>query len=306
MSTRLNKSEFLLTYMIIITLACTVGGFFLGAGYMKSKMEAEQASALEAQKEQAKKERLLREQKLYSEQDFVRFYHSVYSPLLQLKQAHFQTMSQLPSLSQDAREDALDQLSKTAESTLNAVERDLPLAGSPLLAQAKASYEKSIRTYLDSIDQVLSDQNSNALAPDGIRPRLTLFTNSWLQAQGYLYKAVAMWESVYVNKMALPKQLPKNVTVSAWKEYPFHYRTYVAAEYLTQMKLYDAFNPEDLTARLDLLLRSQEASALGIKDISSAIRLLEATDAVRSGDFKELHPKLYNGLKVPELPLYRE
>ncbi|MFY0543017.1 hypothetical protein [Brevibacillus sp. H7] len=273
---------------------------------MKAKVETEQAAALEAQKEQAKKERLLREQKLYNEQDFIRFYYSVYAPLLKLKQAHFQTMAKLTEAQMEEREAALKQLAEETESILQAVEKDLALAGSPLLAQAKSHFEESLRSYLDGIDEALSDQNSNALNPDGLASRLNLFTNNWLKAQGYLYKAIAMWESVYVNKQALPKELPQTVSVALWKDYPFHYRTYVAAEYLAQMKVYDSFNPEDLTARLDLLFRSQEAATLGIKDVPSAIRLLEATDAVRSGDFKQLHPKLYAGLKAPEIPMYRE
>jgi hypothetical protein len=278
----------------------------LGAAYMKSKIEAEQAALLEAQKEQAEKERLLREQKLYNEQDFIRFYYSVYAPLLELKEAHFHTLARLPEQPRDAREQALDELSGKAKETLNALEKDLPLAGSPLLAQAKTYYEQSVRAYLDGIEHIRTEQNSNALTPDELQSRLTLFTNNWLKAQGFLYKALATWEAVYVNKHPLPKQLPQAVSVAAWKEYPFHYRTYLAAEYLSQMKLYDEFNPEDLTARLDMLLRSREATVLGIKEIPSAIRLLQATDAVRSGDFKQLQAKLYAGLQFPEMPIYRE
>ncbi len=77
MTKRLKKSEFMMAYMIIITLACTVGGFFCGAHYMKTSIEAEQAAAMEAKQKEAEKEKMLREQKLYSEQDFIRFYYAV-------------------------------------------------------------------------------------------------------------------------------------------------------------------------------------------------------------------------------------
>jgi|GEM_PF-680868 len=306
MTRRLRRSEFILVYMTIITLACTVGGFFLGAAYMKGKIQEEQAAVLEAEKQQAEKERLLREQKLYSEQDFIRYYHKVYAPLLDLKEAHFRTLAALDKRPQSSRADALDQLADKAKETLDLLEKDLPLAGSPLLAQAKSQYQQSIEAYLDSIEHLQTDQNRNALTTDGITSRLTLFADTWLKAEGSFYKAVATWESAYVYKTSLPKQFPQTVLLTQWKQYPFHYRVYLAAEYAARMKLFEAFQPEDLTARLDMLLRTQEASTLGIKDIPSAIRLLHATGAVHRGDFKQLKPKLYTGLQVPELPLYKD
>ncbi|MGG1659609.1 hypothetical protein [Brevibacillus sp. NRS-1366] len=90
MTKRLKKSEFMMAYMIIITLACTVGGFFFGAHYMKTKLETEQTAALEAKQKEAEKERLLREQKLYSEQDFIRFYYAVYAPVAGSEARSFQ------------------------------------------------------------------------------------------------------------------------------------------------------------------------------------------------------------------------
>jgi hypothetical protein len=305
MKKRLSKSEFILAYMIIITLACFVGGFFLGAGYMKAKMEAVQAAKAEAEKEQAEKERLLRERKLYSEQDFIRFYYGVYAPLLDLKQAHFATLEQLAGKPKDEQLSALKDLAKAAEETLEQVEKDVPLSTSPLLVQAHTNYRNSIRAYLDGIEQIRSDQNSNAFTPEGIASRLTLFTNSWLKAQGFLYQALATWESVYATKRPLPNTLPETVSIQQWKQYPFHYRTYLAAEYLAQMNWYEPFNPEDLAARLDLLFRSNEAQLLGIKDVQAAMRLLQASDAVRSGDFKQLQGKLYQNLMTPEIPIYR-
>lgn len=306
MTKRLKKSEFILTYMIIITLACFVGGFFLGAGYMKGKIHSEQVAATEAVKEQAKKEQLLKEQKLYKEQDFVRFYYGVYAPALEVKNAHFNTLENLSGKSEKEQLSLLKELIDLAENKLQAVEKDIALATSPLLAQAQSGYAQSLRTYLDGIEQIVSAKNSNAMSPETIQAQLTLFTNSWLKAQSDLYKSIAIWESAYVTKRSLPKELPSNVTAVQWNTFPFHYRTYIAAEYLASLRLFQAFNPEDLTARLDLLLKSNEAKTLGIKDVPAAIRVLQATDAVRVGDFKNNRVKLYTDLRVPEMPMYTE
>lgn len=304
MTKRLKKSEFMMAYMIIITLACTVGGFFFGAHYMKTKIESEQVAAMEKEKKEAEKERLLREQKLYSEQDFIRFYYAVYAPALELKQAHFNAMARWNGMEKKEQANSLKKLIKDAEQTLKKVEKDVALPTSPLLLQAHANFSNSVRAYLDSMEQVLSDQNSNALTPASIAARMTLFRNSWLMGQEQLYQSFATWESAYVVKQPLPKDLPMTVTAAQWKKYPFHYRTYLVAASLSADKQWKTFNPEDLTARLDMLFASNDAQSLGIKDVTGAVRLLNATDAIHFGDFKQLHSRLYSGLKTPEIPLY--
>lgn len=305
MTKRLKKSEFMMAYMIIITLACTVGGFFFGAHYMKTKLETEQAAALEAKQKEAEKERLLREQKLYSEQDFIRFYYAVYAPVLDLKHAHFGTMQTWGQMDKKEQAAALKRLGKMAEQTKKELEKNVPLPTSPLLIQAHQLFTDSIRAYLDSMEHVRSDQNSNALTPASIADRMTLFHTNWLLAQEKVYHSFATWESAYVTKQPLPKEVPSAVSTAQWKQYPFHYRTYLAAASMTSGKQWQNYNPEDLTARLDMLVESTDASTLGINDFAAAVKLLHATDAVHAGDFKELTTKLYSGLKAPEIPLYK-
>ncbi|GEB32677.1 MULTISPECIES: hypothetical protein [Brevibacillus] len=305
MTKRLKKSEFMMAYMIIITLACTVGGFFFGAHYMKTSIEAEQAAAMEAKQKEAEKEKMLREQKLYSEQDFIRFYYAVYAPVLELKQAHFETMANWGSLDQKARTDALKQLEKQADQTIKDLDKTVPLPTSPLLAQAHTQFTNSVRAYLDSMENIRSAQNSNASTPAVIASGLTLAQNSWLTAQEMVYHSVAAWESAYVEKKPMPKAAPATVSVEQWKQYPFHYRTYLAALFMSANKQWGSYNPEDLTARLDLLLASTESQTLGIKDVAAAVKVLNATDAVHAGDFKKLNGKLYSVLSTPEIPLYK-
>lgn len=304
MNKRLTKSEFLVAYMIIITLACFVGGFFFGARYMKAAIEEQQAAAAEAQKQAQEQEKMLREQKLYSEQDFIRFHYAVYAPLLELKQAHFDKMADWSRMDKQQRTDSLNQLAETAKETIKQLEKPVPLATAPLLIQSQSIFRDGVRAYLDSMEQLLSDQNSNALGPDEIASRLTLSQNSWLKGQELVYQALAAWESSYVTKQPMPKA-PMTVSIAQWKQYPFHYRTYLAAAALTHHQKWTAYNPEDLTARLDMLVSSNEWQSLGIRDVDAAIRLLTATGAVHGGDFKQLQIKLYPAVKTPELPIFR-
>lgn len=303
MNKRLSKSEFIFAYMIIITLACFVGGFFFGAYYMKSKIEAQQAAVLEQQKLEAERERQLREQKLYSEQDFIRFYYAVYAPVQELKRAHFEKMVAWPNLDKSAQKDALEQLVEAAKQTGKQLDKEVPLPTSPLLVQAHSQFNTGVRAYLDGMKQLLSDQNSNALSPAAISSRLSL--DGWFKGSEQFYHSLAVWESAYVTKQTLPKDVPANVSADQWKQLPFHYKTYIAAHSISAHKKWESYSPEDLTARLDLLFGSDDAKNLGIKDVDAAVRLLTATDAVHSGDFKEVQGKHYSSLKAPEIPLYR-
>lgn len=305
MTKRLKRSEFMMAYMIIITLACTVSGFFFGAHYMKTQMEAAQTAAMEAKQKVAEREQMLKQQKLYSEQDFVRFYHSLYVPLLNFRQAHFDTMAKWSTMDNEQKSDSLKQLSKLGKQTLKALEQDVPLPTSPMLLQAHSQFTNSIRAYLDSMEQVQSDQNSNALTPATIASRMTLSQNSWLTAQELLYHSFAAWESAYVVKRPLPIALPQTISISQWKDYPFHYRTYLAATLMSSEKQWKSFSPEDMTARLDKLLSSKEAQSLGIHDVKSAVQLLYATDAIHPGDFQQMSEKFYSRLQAPEIPLYK-
>ncbi|MGI6184843.1 MAG: hypothetical protein ACOYIL_00005, partial [Brevibacillus sp.] len=83
------------------------------------------------------------------------------------------------------------------------------------------------------------------------------------------------------------------------------YRTYLAATALTHHKQWTAYNPEDLTARLDMLMSSNEWQSLGLQDVNAALRLLTTADMVKVGDFKQLQLKLYPAVKTPELPIFR-
>ena len=303
MQKRLTKSDFMMAYMIIITLACTIGGFFFGAYYMKAEYESAMAAALEAEKQQAEKERFLKEQKLYNEQDFIRFHYAVYEPVLSLKSAHFQALENWAEADRQTREDSLDHLVQTAEETLDQLEKDVALPTSPLLLQAQENFRSSVRVYLERMEQLRSDQTSNALTRDEISAQLAGTQESWLKAQEQVYLSFATWESAYVLRKPLPQVNLQSVTVEQWKQYPLLYRTYLSSAAMTAKKEWPAFSPEDLTARLDNLLASGDASTIGIRDVTSAVGILYATDAIQPGDFKQMH-KNYAGAKVPEVPLF--
>jgi hypothetical protein len=219
MATRLKKSEFFISYSIIITLACFLGGFFLGAAYMKNYYEGELQAVAEAQKKQAQHEKMLREQKLYKDQDFVQFYYNVLIPITAFKDEHFEAFANMQTATPEERNAQLKNLEKLAKNHLQEVEEAAVSPTSPLLEQAKTAYVHSLRAYLDGIEKLRSVQNSNALTVEQLSatPELQPFVTNWFTAQNHLYHAIANWESSYVSKRAIPGDIPGTVSLQQWK-----------------------------------------------------------------------------------------
>ncbi|WP_019122928.1 hypothetical protein [Brevibacillus massiliensis] len=266
---RLKKTDYLLTYMIIITFASFIGGFFLGASVMKGKIYAEQA----VQSDRGT-------QNMYPDKDFITYYYNVYEPMQKFKAEYFRMNGQ-----QEA--DTSQKLQKLAKKTLQEVEKASVPETSPLLLQAKHEYIRSLKAYTE--DDGSSD-----------------FDTAWLRADADMYKAVATWEQLYVTKKSTSLQVPKSISFSQWKEYPFHYRNYISAEYLYQTKKLVDYRPVDLTAKLDSVIANDQAASLGWTDVPFAIRVLTTTDAVRTGDFSSLRKQVYPKVAFPEMPLFTE
>ncbi|MET3289557.1 UNVERIFIED_CONTAM: hypothetical protein ABID98_002127 [Brevibacillus sp. OAP136] len=307
MSNRLTRSEYLVTYMIIITLACFVGGFFLGAGVMKARIQSDLQASAKAEQEALEKERLLKEQKLYRDQDFIRYYYSITVHIQELKDKHFSTAAQFSGKTKSEQKALIKELQELAQTTRKELEGANIASTSQLLVDSKYAYINSLDAYRAGLDQLLEKLSLGSLTPDDLlmMRNQTGFINQWNAATALQYQAMATWEAVYVTKQqAVPKVQPAQVSPAQWKAYPYHMRNFLAAEALVKSQQFYPFYPEDLTARIDSVLQGETATTFGWKDIDQAARMLEATDAVRLGDFQSMRSQLYPDLKAPEIPTF--
>lgn len=306
MSKRLTKSEYLLTYMIIITFVCFIGGFFLGAGVMKARIQAEAEEMAKREQEQKEKEKLFQQQKMYRDQDFIRFYYGVQAHMRELKDKHFAVAQELDGKHRSEQISMIKDLLKMAETKQDELDKASLPETSPLLLDAKRAYQNSLGAYVLALEQIIDQMGTNSLSSDSfgsMRQHLG-FVNEWNHAQTLYYQAMALWESVYVTKKRFTQLQPQQVASTQWKAYPFHYRNYLAAQSMSQTKQFHPFYPEDLTSRIDSVVQTVSPDSLGWKDIAHATRILQTTDAVRLGDFMALKDKLYPELKSPEIPLF--
>lgn len=306
MSKRLTRSEYLVPYMIIITLACFIGGFFLGAGVMKARIQNELEATAKAEEAAKEREQMLKAQKLYRDQDFIRYYYSVSVHMNELKKKHFETSATLFDSAKSEQKDMLKELRALARAKEKELDATTIPSTSPLLVEAKQAYLGSMKFYQAGIDQLISQLSTGAVSADDLASMRIQpdFVNAWNQAQASEYKALAMWETVYITKQPLQQVQPSLVSLTQWKAYPFHYRNYLSALSISQSKRFHEFSPADLTSRIDNVLQSGSATSFGWKDIGQAARILEATDAVRKDDFLAMRTRLYPDLAAPEIPLF--
>lgn len=306
MGKRLNRADYFIAYMIIISLACFIGGFFLGAGVMKSRSQAEIEAITKEYTNKLNQDNLEKEKKLYKEEDFVSFYYNVLAPVEKFKAAHFTYQSSLENASgkeiKSLSSDAIDE----ADETLKAIEQVNVPDSSPLLKQAKQEYIQSLQAYMDGMNQMI-DGDTTEMTPQALTQHLETFKRKWLRAQADFYKAVAFWEEMYVTNKPLVRKISQtNISIEQWRSYPFHLRNYITSENLYRNNVMVPYQPEDITSRIDGVISANQAKALGWRDIPFAFRVLHATDAVRPGDFKSLKSKLYPGFKSPEIRFFTE
>lgn len=306
MGKRLNRSDYFIAYMIIISLACFIGGFFLGAGVMKSRSQAEIEAITKEYTNKLNLEQLEKEKKLYKEDDFVSFYYNVLAPLEKFKETHFAYQSNLATASTREMKSLFATAIDEADETLKAIEQVNVPDSSPLLKQAKQEYIQSLQAYMDGMNQMV-DGDTTEMTPQELAQQLETFKRKWLRAQADVYKAIAFWEEMYVTNKPLVRKISQNsISIEQWRSYPFHLRNYITSENLYRNNVLVSYQPEDITSRIDGVIAANQAKALGWRDIPFAFRVLQATDAVRPGDFKSLKNKLYPGFKSPELRFFTE
>ncbi|MNP65777.1 hypothetical protein D3C76_1614020 [compost metagenome] len=68
--------------------------------------------------------------------------------------------------------------------------------------------------------------------------------------------------------------------------------------------MYESYDPQDLTARIDDMIQSGNADSMNLTSIGTIINLLNRTDAVKENDFKKWKSKFYSQELLPQLPFF--
>jgi hypothetical protein len=267
MSQRMTRSDYLVVYLFIACMVVSLGTFFFGY-----KLGANQTIAkYEEIKINAAESKITSQG--YSEQDLASFYHMVYQPF-----DHFWF-----ELIQGAES---KELSTLADKTYKQMSRFGVGEASPLLERGQAAALKSLRLYLE--DDLKASHKAR------------------LEAQMLYYASIQQWEQKYVTKVKPQINLAQSpLSIQQWTKLTLHQKNLVVSQYLMKSSVKSAFLPQDLSTKVDTLIRSGEAKSLGIQDVNRAAKLLVATDSVKRDDFLKLKADLYPDTALPLIPFFQ-
>ncbi|HBS46686.1 MAG TPA: hypothetical protein DEA91_23480 [Paenibacillus sp.] len=78
------------------------------------------------------------------------------------------------------------------------------------------------------------------------------------------------------------------------------------ADMMLNREIFAAFDPQDITAKIDDLIHSGTASSLNLTDVQSSVTLLISTGAIQVEDFTKWREQYYSKETIPQLPFFYE
>ncbi|MGF7050002.1 hypothetical protein J2T13_004525 [Paenibacillus sp. DS2015] len=302
MKNKSSRSEMYFSLAFIFVLILAVAAFFsgvkVGADRTDAKYEYLKVSPTAPEFSDS-----------YQQKDLVTFYHTVFLPYREFKSEWVsQTEAFIRNEDASKNKKLLKKLSNLADKKYNEVMKDTMYTSSPLLQDAQTNLLKSIRLFGDSITNLSA---SNQKSSEQIMKELqqeTYYksaTKYGLLAQKNFYAAMLKW-GAKVNP-DIPEQYAyqKQLSLKEWDEYPLIVKNAAVSAILLNNSMYGAYDPHDMTAKIDYMLNTGSAQSLKLTTVQSIINLLNRTDAVKENDFMK-KKNLYQEELLPQIPFFYE
>lgn len=289
-----------LIFVIIISTAAFFSGVKVGADKMEDKYDYLKATPSDPEFIDS-----------YQQQDLVNFYHTVFLPYREFKSewvAKTETIIQTENAAETNK--LLKQLRQLADDKYNAISKTTMYSTSPLLQESQTELLSSIRLLGDAADKISSSSNlnsgeqlmkefkNNKLYKNGI--------NYGLTAQKKYYSSMVKWSSKVNPSISLKYDFTKEISFTSWRSYSLIIKNAAVSTILTKDSIYKAYDPQDMTARIDNLIKSGNVKSMNLHSVNDVIHLLSTTDAVKENDFKKWKNKYYSEELLPQLPFFYE
>lgn len=285
-------------FVLILTLAAFFFGVQVGTDRMNAKYDYLKISSAAPEFSDS-----------YQQQDLVTFYHTVFLPYREFKSEWVaQTEAIIRNDDPSKNKKLLKALNNLADEKYNEVMKDTMYASSPLLQDAQMNFLKSLRLFGDSSSNLPSpNQKSGEQMIKELRQQ-TFYKNATkygLLAQKNYYAAMLKWGAKINPNIPQQYAYKKQLSLKEWDEYPLIVKNAAVSSILLNNSMYAAYDPQDMTAKIDYMLNSGSAQSLKLTSVQSVINLLNRTDAVKQNDFiKKIN--LYNKELLPQLPFFYE
>ncbi|AJS58005.1 hypothetical protein [Paenibacillus sp. IHBB 10380] len=285
-------------FMLILAVAAFFFGVKVGADQMDAKYDYLKVSPAAPDFSDS-----------YQQKDLVTFYHTVFLPYREFK-SEWVTQTDAISRNEDASKNKklLKKLNSLAEEKYDEVMKDTMYTSSPLLQDAQMNLLKSLRLFGDAVsNQSASSQKSGEHIIKELHQE-TYYksaTKYGLLAQKNYYAAMLKWGAKINPNIPEQYAYQKQLSLKEWDEYPLIVKNAAVSSILLNNSMYGAYDPQDMTAKIDYMLNSGSAQSLKLTNVQSVINLLNRTEAVKESDFIE-KKNLYKKELLPQLPFFYE
>lgn len=302
MDKRLTRSDFVFILVFIFMLVFALGAFFFGMKIGTDRTDAKYYDLVKQRKEAG-------DQTAYNQSYLVSFYHTVYLPFREFNLKWSESMKQIES--QTGGTDAsslLKSLSKLAEDKYqNTLTQTVPDT-SPLLVEAQEEYLKSLKLFAKAADNMQA--SANQVAPTVLMGNISKdasFTeamNFALSAQKKYFDSIVKWHQLMDSSAKGTEALSGELAFNDWSQLDLNLKNAYLAGLLIQSRTFGSYTPQDVTLRVDDMIRTGQAKKLNLTTVPQVVELLVNTQAVRPGDFVQGKSKYYGGEMLPQLPFF--
>ncbi|WP_438351302.1 hypothetical protein ACP8HI_12010 [Paenibacillus sp. FA6] len=285
-------------FVLILISAAFLSGVKLGANKIESKYEQQKLAPSSPEFSDS-----------YQQQDLVTFYHTVFLPYREFKSEWVLQIDKI-SRTEDATKinEILKQLRTLADEKYSAIIKTTMYSSSPLLQEAQTDFLKSIRLFGNAADSTsLSSSIHNGEVLMKQLKQDTLYKNGvnyGLLGQKRYYNSMIKWSIKVDSTLSKEYDFTQNPSFSLWESYPLIVKNAAVSSILLNKSLYVAYDPQDMTARIDHMIQSGNADSMKLTSVESIINLLNNTDAVKENDFKKWKVKYYSQELLPQLSFF--
>lgn len=304
MEKRLTRSDLVFILVFIFMLIFALGAFFFGMKVGTDRTENKYADLV----------KLKREERAgltaYHQSYLVSFYHTVYLPFREFNLQWSQYMSQIESeASGTDPASLLKSLSKLANVQYESMQTQTFPESSVLLADAQEKYMKSLKLFANASSS--KQLKANSQAPAALIEEINKDAyfneakNFALEAQKDYYNAIVQWhQSMDESAKGLDAIQKGDLAFNDWTPLTLNLKNSYIAGLLATDRTFASFTPQDVTLRVDEMIRNGQAKKLNADTVSKVVDVLIHTQAVRTGDFVQGKAKFYNGELLPQLPFF--
>lgn len=303
MDKRLTRSDFVFILVFIFMLICAMGAFFYGVKLGTDRTENKYAAIMKQKAEQENG------QTAYDQSYLVSFYHTVYLPFREFNLKWTADLDEVDGSSSADASSIMKELAKLADEKYDAILTQTMPDKSPLLKEGHQNYLKSLKLFSQAAKNFQSKANNTSpavlLSEIDKNAYFTEAKNFALAAQKDYYEAIVKWQQATDKDMkGLDLMGNKQLSVNDWNRMSLNVKNLYIAGILADQKQFRSFTPQDVTLRVDELLKSGQAQKMNAASIPQVVDILAGTDAVRKGDFIRGKARLYADETLPQLPFF--